>query len=105
MMRYLQDWLGVIIQLATLITLFYTLGKFMAKPNATQNDRISALESWRDKVNRRLKDGEDHFSDIDESNRVTQKALIAILGHDISGNNEAELKEARQELNDLLIKK
>lgn len=75
------------------------------KPEQDQTDRITALEQWREKVDRRLIAGDDRFSDVDEGMRVTQKALLAILGHDISGNNEVELKDAQQTLNDYLLHK
>ena len=100
----ISNWLQLIILCSTVITLMVTLGKTAQKPNQVQDDRLASLEKWRDAVEQRLENASSHFDKLDEGNRVTQKALLAILGHDISGNNEAELKDAQRELNDYLVK-
>lgn len=71
-------------------------------PEATQNERISALEKWREDVDRRLETGNQHFTSIDEGNRVTQRAILALMSHAINGNDIDKLKDARNELENYL---
>ena len=97
--------LAIFIQIATIITLIYALFRFAGKTNVSQNSRIAALEDWQAKVITRLAQGDEHMSELDESNRVTQKALLAMLSHEISGNDIEKLKEARRELETYLIQK
>ena len=43
----ITSWLQLIILVGTVVTLIYTLAKFAAKPNQTQDDRLDDLESWK----------------------------------------------------------
>ena len=101
----LSAWFGVILQVASVIALLFALAKFATKPNTTQNERLARLEEWQAKAIVRLAEGDEHMADLDESNRVTQKALLAMLSHAISGNDIEKLKEARKELETYLIQK
>lgn len=93
------------VSIGTLITLIVTLVKVLRKPEVTQNERLANLDQRVSNIEARLERGSQHFQEIDEANEVTQKALLAILGHDISGNNENELREAQSELNEFLTKR
>lgn len=72
-------------------------------PNDQQNDRLAALEAWKEKVDRRLNTDNDRLQDIDNGNRVTQKALLALLDHGIDGNNIEQMQHAKEELQEHLI--
>ena len=98
-----MTWLQLAVQIATVITLLYTLGRFMNKPNMTQNSRLDALEAWKNSVDARLRNGNQHFDQIDEGNRVTQTAILALIEHAINGNDIDKLKRAKDDLNDYLI--
>lgn len=100
-----MTWLSLFIQSGTLITLLVTLGKFAARPNITQNQRLDSLEKWRDTVDSRLADGNNHFDLLDKGNRITQEALLALMSHEINGNDIADLKQAKQKLATYLINK
>lgn len=65
-------------------------------PANEQNARLDALEEWREEVDRKLNRDND-------SNRVTQKALLALLDHGIDGNNIEQMHHAREELHNHLI--
>lgn len=75
------------------------------KPNDEQNARLDELEKRVEDVEHRLDDGNDRFTSIAESTRVTQKAILALLAHGIDGNNIDQLKEAKDELQNHLINK
>lgn len=99
----ISTWVSLIIQCATIITLIYTLAKFMSKPAETQNERIDALERWRAEVDARLRTGSDHFDRIDKGNTVTQKAILALIEHALNGNDVGALRDAKKELNEYLM--
>jgi hypothetical protein len=77
--------------------------KFAKAPNDAQNKRLDALENRMDEVDRRLKADHGHLTKIDEGERVTQRALIALLDHGIDGNNIEQMQHAKEELQDHLI--
>ena len=72
-------------------------------PNDQQNQRLDDLEEWRKEVDRKLRSDNDHLSNIDSDNRVTQRALLALLDHGIDGNNIEQMQHAKEELQDHLI--
>lgn len=105
MMYHVSQILAIIIQCATIITLIYTLVKFAGKPNESQNDRLDKLEAWQKEVNRRLENGNDHFEQIDEGNRYTQEAILALMDHAIDQNHIEKLITAKDNLQKYLISK
>jgi hypothetical protein len=72
-------------------------------PNVQQNERIDALEEWRKEVDRKLIRDNDRLQEIDTGNRVTQRALLALLDHGIDGNNIKQMQDAKEALQDHLI--
>lgn len=72
-------------------------------PNDQQNARLDALEKWKQDVDSKLLNDNKHLSDIDGDNRLTQRALLALLDHGIDGNNTKQMQRVKEELQDHLI--
>lgn len=72
-------------------------------PNVHQDERLDALEHWKEEVDRKLTRDNNRLSAIDNGNRVTQRALLALLDHGIDGNNIAQMQHAKEELQEHLI--
>lgn len=74
-------------------------------PDIEQNNRITALEKWKEGVDRKLENDKAHFTKVDEANQVTMLALLALLDHGIDGNNKHQMEVAKEELNKHLVNK
>lgn len=72
-------------------------------PNEEQNARLDALEEWKKGVDRKLAADCEHFERLDNGNRATQYALLALLDHGIDGNNIDQMQHAKEELQKYLI--
>lgn len=72
-------------------------------PNLKQDERLNELEAWRKEVDRKLCRDNDHLGSLDEGNRVTQRALLALLDHGIDGNNIKQMQDAKEALQNHLI--
>lgn len=99
--------IAVILQCATLITVIYGFIKFTQKPTTDLATRVSDLERWREDTEKRLTQGNVHFQANDESNRVTQSALVAIMDamsqmDTVPPEARAEIKQRKKELMDYL---
>lgn len=84
--------------------------KTIKAPNVAQNERIDEMDKRFEKLERRfdkmedkINDDHDRFVAIDESNRITQRALLALLDHGIDGNNIDQMQHAKEELHNHLI--
>lgn len=93
---FMSQLIGLIIQCSTLITVIYAFVKFTQKPTVNLETRVSALEKWREDTEKRLQQGNVHFQANDESNRVTQSALVAIM--DAMSQMDTVPEEARKEI-------
>lgn len=72
-------------------------------PNVHQDERLDALEGRMDKVEGKLDHDNDRLKDIETGNRVTQRAILALLDHGIDGNNISQMQHAKEELQEHLI--
>lgn len=77
--------------------------KSIKAPEEEQNDRLQTVEKWRDGVDRKLIQDYERLNSIEESNRVTQRALLALLGHGLDGNNIEQMETAKKQLENHLI--
>lgn len=85
--------------------------KAAKEPTKMLETRIANLENLLNGEYRmKFNDYDSHFKadlerikQIEEGNKVTQKALLALLNHAIDGNNTAQLKKAEEDLQQYLI--
>lgn len=76
----------------------------MAKaPNLKQDERLDELEAWRRTVDSKLNRDNDRLDSIEEGNRASQRALLALLDHGIDGNNIEQMQHAKETLQNHLI--
>jgi len=72
-------------------------------PNAEQDRRLTAVEEDLKGVHRFLDTDKKRLDVLDEGNRVTQRALLALLGHGLDGNNQKQMQDAKTDLEQYLI--
>lgn len=96
---------GAISTLAGAANWLVKLVQVVKAPNAEQDRRLSDLEKHMEEVDGYLANDKRRLDNIDESTRVTQRALLALLAHGIDGNHQTQMEEAKKELELHLIKK
>ena len=96
---------GAICTMSAALAVICSVLKKAKEPENIQNGRLDQLEAqvkkfaeYLDRDNRRL-------NTLDEGNRVTQRALLALMSHAINGNDIDELIKAKKSLQDYLIDK
>lgn len=67
-------------------------------PNNKQDERLDALETWRKEVDIKLDSDNERLAAIADDNRITQRALLALLDHGIDGNNIKQMQDAKEDL-------
>lgn len=73
-------------------------------PEAKQNERITTLENRCNRFDEFFGKDKRRLDHIEDGNRVTQRAILALLRHGIDGNDIDALKSAETELHDFLLK-
>lgn len=96
---------AAIVSISAATTVIIKLVQHAKAPDKKQNERLDELErkvkhfdSLFDNDNKRL-------NELEEGNRVTQQALLALLSHSINGNDTDKLTKARDDLQTYLIEK
>lgn len=81
--------------------------KAIKAPNLQQNEeqdcRLKALEKWKETVDVKLGKDNERLESIEDGNRATQRALLALLDHGIDGNNIKQMQDAKEALQTHLI--
>lgn len=72
-------------------------------PNDQQNDRIAALEKWREEVDAKLTNDKQQLDEIHDGLRASYQAQLALLDHGIDGNNIKQMQDAKEVLQKHLI--
>lgn len=98
-------WCGAIITISGAVAVLVKLYKAAEKPNEEQNNRITALEQRVDNHDALFRNDNNRLKAIEDGNRVTQKALLALLDHGIDGNNVAQMQQAKIDLQNHLIER
>lgn len=103
---------GALITVSSVLTVMMKFFDWKNRPNQRQDERIAATEKRLLEHEEKLKLYEEFFmrdkarlDDIDKSNKVTQRALLALLSHAINGNDVDALHKAKDELQDYLTQK
>ena len=94
---------GAIATIGNAVEKIIKVWKAAKAPNVEQNDRLNALEKWKEEVDEILTRDLKRFESLDIGNRVTQRALLALLDHGIDGNNIEQMQHAKEELQNHLI--
>jgi hypothetical protein len=113
------DFSQVVVVTAFLLSAFNLWDKIDSRikqakePTKALESRIQNLETLTStEYVKRFTDYDKHFDDdlkriksIEEGNRITQRALLALLKHSIDGNEVEDLRNASDELTKYLINK
>ena len=106
---------GICTALITLSAVFKIITdaiKKLKEPAETQKTHFNEIDKRLDGMEARMAEHEKYFDNdkkhielLEEGNRVTQKALLALMSHSLDGNHTEELEEAKKQLHDYLLNK
>lgn len=101
---------GAIVSVAGAAAVILKIVHAAKKPNDEQNKRLDEIEKRLDGHDAKFRGYDRHFQSdkdrldtMEEGNRVTQQAILALLAHAIDGNNIEPLKDAKEALQQYLI--
>jgi hypothetical protein len=101
---------GAILAIAGAVNTFGSAAEKVAKvvraakaPNDEQDRRITAAEKDITDIKGFLDKDKKRLDTLEDGNRVTQRAILALLGHGLDGNNQKEMKDAKAALENHLI--
>ena len=106
-----QLWDAIQVASAGIITLggagaiFVALYRWAKKPDINRDEKLKGHDEKLDNDNRRLNDLERKQAETEEALQVLMKSMLALMNHSIDGNNTEELKNARDNMHEYLIRR
>lgn len=106
-----QLWDAIQVASAGIITLggagaiFVALYRWAKKPDINRDEKLKGHDEKLDNDNRRLNDLERKQAETEEALQVLMKSMLALMNHSIDGNNTEELKIARDNMHEYLIRR
>jgi len=79
--------------------------KAVKAPTKAQDDRLDALEETVQRHEEYFSTDKTRLDAFEEGNRITQRALLALLAHGIDGNAVEAMEKAKEELTNHLIER
>lgn len=96
---------GVIVTLSSAVTVIVSGIDRAKAPEKLQNDRLDLLEREVKRLDTMINKEDSYMRTLEEGNRITQKAILALLEHGIDGNNIEALRKAKDSMNEYLVGK
>lgn len=81
------------------------LYKWAKKPDDNRDELLKRHEELLDNDNKRLKELEKEQAEMEESQQVLMKSILALMSHSIDGNHQEELKLARDDMQNYLLRR
>ena len=75
------------------------------KPDAERDGKLKRHDELLDNDNKRLKALEEHQTEIEESQKMMMRAMVALMRHAIDGNNIEQLTKESNKLNEYIFNK
>lgn len=96
---------AAIVSISAATTVIIKFIQHAKAPDKKQDERLDALEKEVKHFVRMFDNDNTRLNELEEGNRVTQQALLALLSHSINGNDTDKLTKARDDLQTYLIEK
>lgn len=81
------------------------LYKWAKKPDDDRDDRLKHHDEMLDNDNKRLKELEREQAEMKEAQSILMKSILALMSHAIDGNHQEELKMARDDMQNYLLRR
>jgi len=94
---------GAIITILTVWNMIESRVKAIKEPTTNLSSRVAVIESKIEEYEQRFKRDKERIEEIEKGNRITQRSLLALLNHDLIGNNVEEMTDVKKELENYLI--
>ncbi len=112
-LQYTLAGLGALITILTVWDKIESRIKKTKEPSEELKERVVVLEKKFDfdikatfvEYESRFKRDLERINEIEKSNKLTQKALVELMRHEVDGNNTERLKKVADELNEYIYDK
>lgn len=66
---------------------------------------VNTLENTVDDHTKKLANDHERITELEESNRIIMRALMAVMSHEVNGNSTDKLQKSMEEIQEFLIER
>lgn len=85
--------------------IFVGLYRWAKKPDINRDEKLKEHDGKLDKDFQRINDLEKKQAETEEALQILMRSMLALMTHSIDGNNTEELKKARDDMHEYLIRR
>jgi hypothetical protein len=97
---------GTVAVILLLVGVYNTIMSAIKNPREEKRLReqpVNTLESTVEDHSEKLKNDHERITQLEESNRIIMRALMAVMSHEVNGNSTEKLQSSMNEIQDFLI--
>lgn len=79
--------------------------RWMRKPDSDRDERLKRHDEMFNNDNKRLNELEKEQKEMKEAQQVLMKSMLALMSHAIDGNHTEDLKMARDDMQEYLLRR
>ena len=79
--------------------------RWMRKPDSDRDKKLKGHEEMLDNDNKRIKELEREQKEMKEAQQVLMKSMLALMSHAIDGNHTEDLRLARDDMQNYLLRR
>ena len=103
-----EQLVGTVAVILLLVGVYNTI--MSAIKNAREEKRlreqpVNTLESTVEDHTEKLKNDHERITQLEESNRIIMRALMAVMSHEVNGNSTEKLQKSMDEIQQFLIER
>lgn len=85
--------------------MFVALYRWAKKPDLNRDEKLKGHDEKLDNDNKRINELEKKAQETEEALQIMMKSMLALMSHSIDGNHTDELKKARDDMQEYLIRR
>ncbi len=100
---FLGTFCGMIVSVGGAVAIIMKFFKKVKEPNTVQDSRIKKLEDRADATDRMLDNDNKRLRRLEDEQRLTLRAVLALLKHGINGNDTQSMKDSMKAIETFLV--
>lgn len=85
--------------------MFVALYRWSKKPDINRDEKLKGHDEMLDNDNKRINELEKKAEETEEALQILMKSMLALMSHSIDGNHTDDLKKARDDMQEYLIRR
>ena len=102
---FINNFSSSVLAIGGAVTMFVALYRWSKKPDINRDEKLKGHDEMLDNDNKRINELEKKAEETEEALQIIMKSMLALMSHSIDGNHTDELKKARDDMQEYLIRR